>query len=174
MLVVGDVTADELRPLAEHAYGGIPPAPPPARWRPASRRNMPSVASASADPRVRQPSLMRSYLAPSLPRRAGARLRADGAGRDPGGRRHQPALSQDGHRAGAGDRRRLPLSRGLLDQTCFRIYLSPRPGIDLDAVEAGLDAELERLLRDGVEPDECHARSGACWPRRSMLGISLE
>jgi zinc protease len=155
LVVAGDITADELRPLAEKTYGQIPARPVPQRRRLAEPPQHAERRISLADPRVRQPSLVRSYLAPSY---ASA------------GAEHAYPLAVLAEILGGGGTsrlyRRLVIELGLatgvgcyyyatcLDQTTFRIYASPRPGIELDALETALDAELEALLRDGVAAEE--------------------
>ena len=100
-----------------------------------------------ADPRVRQPSLVRSYLAPSY---ASA------------GSEHAYALAVLAELLGSGCTsrlyRRLVVELGVatgvgcyyyatcLDPTTFRIYASPRPDVELDTLEAALDATPARAV----------------------------
>jgi zinc protease len=155
LVVAGDVTAEELRPLAEASYGRVPARPLPERRRLAEPPQHAERRLSLSDPRVRQPSLIRSYLAPSL---------------SSAGREHAYPLSVLAELLGGGTtsrlHRRLLVEQGLaagamchyqammLDPTTFRIYATPRPGVDLDALEAGLDGEIARLLEGGVAADE--------------------
>ena len=155
LVVAGDITADELRPLAERTYGQVPARPVPKRRRLAEPPQTAERRVSLADPRVRQPSLVRSYLAPSYA--------------SPGSE-HSYALAVLAELMGSGGTsrlyRRLVIELGVatgvgcyyyatcLDPTTFRIYASPRPDVELDTLEAALDAELEILLRDGVEATE--------------------
>jgi zinc protease len=155
LVVVGDVTMDELRPLAEQYYGGIPARALPERWRPAEPPQHAERRVVLADPRVRQPSLIRSYLAPSYCSQ---------------GAEHAAPLEVLAELLGGGETsrlyRRLVVERALAvaagasysplmrDGSTLRVFASPREGVDLDTLEAALDAELERLLRDGVADDE--------------------
>ncbi|MEX0759647.1 MAG: insulinase family protein, partial [Tistlia sp.] len=41
-----------------------------------------------------------------------------------------------------------------LDGSSFSFWVSPRPGIEVEAVEAALLAEIDRLLEEGVEAGE--------------------
>ncbi|MFO1069196.1 MAG: pitrilysin family protein [Geminicoccaceae bacterium] len=155
LVVCGDVTADELRPLAEQKYGGIAARPVPERQRLAEPPQHAERRIALSDERVRQPNLIRSYLAPSY---ASA------------GREHTYALSVLGEALGGGASsrlyRRLVVELGLaagagtyynaatLDLSSFRIYATPRPGAELDALEAALDAEIAAVLADGIDAAE--------------------
>ena len=66
LIVAGDIDAAELRPLAEKYYGVIPARPVPERQRLAEPPQQAAREIDLADPRVQQPSLIRSYLAPSF------------------------------------------------------------------------------------------------------------
>jgi zinc protease len=155
LVVAGDVTADELRPLAAAAYGKIPARPLPERRRLVEPPQHAERRITLADPRVHQPSLVRSYLAPSS---------------SSPGREHADPLAVLAELLGGGTtsrlHRRLVVEQGLaasamchyqqlmLDGSTLRIYLSPRPGVDLDPLEAAVDAELARLLDEGVDAEE--------------------
>jgi zinc protease len=67
LVIAGDVTADEIRPMIEAAYGKIPPQPgiPVQRIRPQEPPPAALRAVTLADPRVEQPSVRRYFLVPS-------------------------------------------------------------------------------------------------------------
>ena len=65
LVVAGDVTAAELRPLAEQSYGKIAARHVPPRRRLAEPPQHAERRVTLHHERVRQPTLMRSYLAPS-------------------------------------------------------------------------------------------------------------
>ena len=65
LVVAGDITAERLKPLAEKTYGKIPSFPAVDRNRPSEPKQTASRRVMLKDARVRQPSLSRSYLAPS-------------------------------------------------------------------------------------------------------------
>ena len=100
VVIAGDVTAEEVRPLVEKTYGKVakrtdigprqrPQEPPPAAVRQVTL----------ADPRVAQPSMQRSYLVPSSTTAKERPVRG-ARGARPGARqrRDQPALSRPRHR----------------------------------------------------------------------------
>ena len=155
VVISGDVTLDEVRPLAEKHYGALPRRAVPERLRPQEPVQMAPRRVTLQSPRVRQPSISISYLAPSFNRG------------DPGESYALQVLSEI---LGGGSVSRLYLSlvveQGLaaaagsgyggddLDLSTFTFYGSPRPGTDLDLVEAALRAEIEKLLKDGVTEAE--------------------
>jgi zinc protease len=155
LVVAGDVTAAELRPLAERTYGRIPARPVPPRRRTVEPPQHAERRVTLHHERVRQPSLVRSYLAPSFHSEGAEHahaleLLAEILGGGGTSRLFRAVVVEQGLAAGAGS-----FYRGsALDQTTLRIYASPRPGIEMIALEAAVDSEVERLLRDGVTAAE--------------------
>jgi zinc protease len=155
LIVAGDIDAAELRPLAEKYYGVIPARPVPERHRLAEPPQDAAREVDLADPRVQQPSLIRSYLAPSF---------------SAGETQHAYALEVLAEILGGTSTSRLYRSlvieqklatsagayyRGTaLDLTTFRLYGSPRPGVSLDQLEAAFDAELARLKSEPITPED--------------------
>ena len=149
------MTVDQVRPLAEKYYGAVPARDLPARieWR------EPPAAAAQritlADPQVRQPSWSRRYRAPGYvygesEHAYPLEVLADILGGGTTSRIYRSLVVEQKIAAGAGawyD----PTSRG---PTSFGFYGTPLPGGDLEAVEAAIDGEIEKLLRDGVSEDE--------------------
>jgi zinc protease len=107
------------------------------------------------DGAVRQPSVIRHYLAPS--RVAGARehavplvVLAQVLGGGATGRLYR-ALVLDGGVASSAGAWYDDMS---VDPSAFSLSASPKPGGDVAAVEAALDRVIATVLRDGVEPAE--------------------
>jgi zinc protease len=155
LVVAGDTTAEELRPLAERTYGRIPARDLPPRQRVVEPPQHAARRITLHHERVRQPSLVRSYLAPSF-----ASV----------GREHAYALEVLSEILGGGGTsrlfRRIVVEQGLaagagcfyrgtsLDATSFRVYASPRPGGDMPALEAAVEEEIARVVADGVTEQE--------------------
>ncbi|MEZ5824595.1 MAG: pitrilysin family protein [Geminicoccaceae bacterium] len=155
LVVAGDITAEELAPIAERTYGKIEPREIPERVRVNEPPQLAERRIEMRDGRVRQPSFVRSYLAPNL-----------------GGDDHKSAYALEvlAELFGTGGTSRLyrslvvekPLASGIgayyrgtsLDPTTFRIYASPRPGVALEDLEKAVDEEIERLLADGIDEAE--------------------
>ncbi|MFQ5955888.1 MAG: M16 family metallopeptidase, partial [Kiloniellales bacterium] len=149
LVVAGDVTADQVRPLAETHYGAIPARELPPRVRPTEPAHHAPRRVVLQSPRVRQPSWIRSYLAPSY--RIGAT-------------EHVYALEVLAEILGGGATSRL--YRGLvveqalavsawahyspdsLDLADLGVSLTPRPGGPADASLEKLEAAFEDLLAD--------------------------
>ena len=137
LVVAGDVTAAELRPLAEQSYGKIAARHVPPRRRLAEPPQHAERRITLHHERVRQPTMMRSYLAPSYAS---------------GGREHGYALELLAEILGGGGTSRLfrevvverSLAAGAgcfyrgtgLDGATFRIYASTRQRLVAEAVYA--------------------------------------
>lgn len=154
LVVAGDVTPAELKRLAEKHYGMIPMRPVPPRVRPQEPPQLAARRLSMTDARVAQPSLRRSYLAPS--RTAGEKQHAVSLSvlaeilNAPTGRLHNALVKGDGPAASAG----AWYSSTSLDPTTFSFGASPKPGRKLDEVEAGLDRVIAAILADGVTAEE--------------------
>lgn len=151
LIVAGDVDPDTVRQLAETHYGPIPARAVPARVRPAEPPPQAARRVALRDPRVRQPSLSRLYLAPSARRGDSAQalplaVLADIIGGDTG-RLYRALVVERGLAVGVG----VSYDPDAFDLTSFSVQASPRPGVTLEALEAALDAEIAALLREGVD-----------------------
>ncbi|MDH3660667.1 MAG: insulinase family protein [Alphaproteobacteria bacterium] len=155
LLVAGDIDAEELRPLAEKYYGVIPAREIPERVR---VKEPPQAAARSLtlrDARVRQPSWLRSYLAPSFASGETEHaypltVLAEILGGTSTSRLYRSLVIDQKIATSAG-----AYYRGsALDLATFRIYASPKPGVDMDQLEAAVDAELERLRDEPITADE--------------------
>lgn len=174
LIVAGDVTGAEVRALAEKHYGPIAARPVPARTRIAEpRQNAPRrVVLESAQ--VRQPSLSINYLAPSYNTAQGRAAYAlqvleEILGGGATSRLYRALVVEQGLAASAG----AGYDPTAVDFSDFTFYVSPRPGIEIDAVEAALRAEIAKLLERGVTDDEVAAaqarlRASAVYARDSL------
>jgi len=156
VVVAGDVTADEVRALAQDTYGKVPrvadvgPRLRPQEPEPAAVRHV-----LLADARVAQPSLQRAYLVPSehskKPHEAEALdLLAHILGSGANSRLYR-SLVEDRKlavNAGAG------YSGTAVDATRFSVYATPRPGVSLPDLEAGIDGVIADIADKGVTDEE--------------------
>lgn len=151
VIVAGDVTPDEVFALAEEHFGPIPanPAVEP-RNRPEEPPHMAPRRMVFEDPRVAQPYVLRSYLAPE---------------RDPGDQEEAAALfllaeilggSQTSVLAEAmqfGSETALYAGAGYgptsLDDTTFSVIAVPKPGVSLEDIEAEMDGVIQAFLDEG-------------------------
>ncbi|UXU75830.1 MULTISPECIES: M16 family metallopeptidase [unclassified Paracoccus (in: a-proteobacteria)] len=156
LIVAGDVTAQQVQDLAQQYYGPIPPKPGATRKpRPQEPVQYSPRRIQRSDPRVAQPVMTRTVIAPE---------------RNPGDQRTAAALSVLAELL-AGSAQTSVLARELVltgkalyvdaaydglsvDPTTFGLSLVPAPGVDNAEAEAALDAALNRFLKDGPDPAE--------------------
>lgn len=155
LVVVGDVTMDEVLPMAERTYGRVRARALPERvdWRePGSQVDARLTLS---DPKVTNPSWARRYLAPSYMAGASEHAYALQVLREilSGGasaRLYASLVVERGIAASAGawydPNRRGPGS--------FGFFASPRPGVAPATVEAAVEDQIATLLAEGVSADE--------------------
>ena len=156
LVVAGDVQPDEVRELAQKYYGAIPANPDlPERARAQEPRQMAERRVVFEDPRVAQPYVSRSYLAPE---------------RDSGAQDKAAALSLLAEILGGGTTSLLAEAlqfdrkvavqtgayyRGLsLDDTTFNLLVVPAAGVTLQQAEEAMDEVLAQFLKDGVDPEQ--------------------
>jgi zinc protease len=156
LIVAGDITADEVKAMAEQTYGKVAPVTEIGpRHRPQEPAQVAPRHVTLADPRVEQPSLQRSYLVPSA------------ATAKPG---ESEALDVLGHILGSGTNSRLYralvvereiavnaggwYSGSALDPTRLAVYASPKPGVSLPQLEDAIDDVIADVVAKGVAADE--------------------
>lgn len=155
LVVAGDVNPDEVKALAEEWYGPVAPSEGITdRTRPQEPPQTAARRMTYVDPRVSQPYLIRSYLAPE---------------RDPGAQQDAAALTVLAELLG-GSANTSVLGRKLqfdsqtavyaaayygglsLDDTTFGLVMVPRPGVSLAEGEAALDRAVTEFMAEGVDP----------------------
>ena len=156
VVVAGDVTAEEVKAIAQDTYAKVAPNPALGpRHRPQEPPQVAERHVTLADPQVAQPSLQRTYLVPSST-----------TGK-PG---ESEALEVLTHIIGTGTTSRLYRSlvvdRALavsagswyagsaLDETRLSVYASPKPDVSLQQLENAIDAVIDEIIAKGVTPEE--------------------
>jgi len=156
LVVAGDVTPDEVRALAEKYYGAIPANPDlPERARPQEPRQMAERRLIFRDPRVAQPYVSRSYLAPE---------------RDSGAQETAAALSLladilgDGTTSVLAEKLQFDTQQAVqtgayysglsLDDTTFTLVVVPSAGVSLQQAEDAMDQVLKDFLATGVDEEQ--------------------
>ncbi len=155
LVVAGDVTAAEVKPLAEKYYGKLAAGPLPSRDRPSEPPHVASQRISLADARVRQPNWRRMYLAPShvygdksqtYALEVGAEILGGGATS-----RLNRELVVEGEKAvsaGAG------YDDSPFGPTTFTVSAAPQQGVSLDEIEKLVEAEVAKIVTDGVTAEE--------------------
>jgi zinc protease len=155
LVISGDVTMEQVKPLAEKYYGPIPAKPLPERvkWY-----EPPLKAERHVEmkhPRVRQPAWSRRFIAP---------------GSTFGATEHAEALQVLSEILSGGATSRLYKTLVVEDKTAievgawydgdgrgpgtFGFYVSPPSGGDVNASAAAVDAQIKKLVENGVTQDE--------------------
>lgn len=156
LVVAGDVDHDDVVRLAQETYGAVAPTgEKPARKRPREPEPVAARRVGVADPKVEQDELDRLYLAPSQISgdRAVARaldVLAQVLGGGATARLHRKLVMDDGPAVSAD----AYYYSGMLDDSFFGFHAVPREGTSLEALEAALDGEIARLIKDGVTEEE--------------------
>ena len=153
LIVAGDITAAELKPLAEKYYGTIPRRDIAPRKRLVEPPQIAARRVTLKSLQVREPQMSRVYLAPAAdsgaPSRALDVLENTLAGGTTG-RLYKKLVVED----------KLAVSVSAnyegdaIAYGTFNFAAQPAQGIALEKVEAALDAEIDRLLKDGVTDEE--------------------
>ncbi|WP_380055643.1 M16 family metallopeptidase [Falsihalocynthiibacter sp. SS001] len=157
LIVAGDVQPDEVIALAEKYYGVLEPTVDlPERVRPQEPPQRSERRLTYSDPRVAQPYVMRTYLAPE---------------RSSGEQEEAAALTMLAQLLG-GNGATSVLGRKLqfetqnaiyasafydgtaLDKTTFGFVMVPVPGVSLEDAEQLLDGAIAEFLEEGVDADQ--------------------
>jgi len=180
LIVAGDVEPDEVLALAEQYYGPIPAEPNlPERFRTQEPPQSAERRMVYEDPRVAQPYVTRTYLAPE--RDSGAQedaaaltYLAELLGGSPFTSALGVALQFDTNTAvftGAS------YSGVNLDDTLFGLTVVPAAGVGLQEAEDAMDAAVAKFLEDGIDPDRMEAlrsqlKAGEIFARDNVGGIA--
>jgi zinc protease len=156
LVIAGDVTADQVRTLADATYGKVPRV---AEIKPRLRPREPAQEAARtvtlADPRVTQPSVTRYYLVPSSTTAAPGESEALDVlahilGRGASSRLYRTLVVDKGIAVSAG----ASYSGTAVDDTRLSVYGTPKPGTTLPQIEEAIDAVLAEAIADGVTTEE--------------------
>ncbi len=180
LIVAGDVEPDAVRAFAEEHFGPIPPNPDlPERVRPGEPPQLAARNVTFSDPRVSQPYVVRTYLAPQ--RKAEAQQSAAAltylaellGGSGPTslmGRvlqfEEKTALYSSAFYDGMS-----------LDPTTFGLIVMPVPGRTLAEAEADMDRMIARFLEEGVDEAaferlKVQLRAGEIYKRDRLQGLA--
>ncbi|MFX0541621.1 M16 family metallopeptidase [Roseovarius sp. S4756] len=156
VVVAGDVAPEDVLAMAKEHYGAIPANPDlPERMRPEEPRQMAARRLTMEDPRVPQPYITRTYLAPE---------------RDSGDQDKAAALTVLAEILGGGTTslmaEKLQFDAQIavqsaawydgvsLDETTFTLLVVPVPGVTLPEAEAAMDDVLQGFMKNGVDADQ--------------------
>lgn len=155
LVVSGDISAAELRPLAETYYGSIPARAVPPRIRVTEPPITAERRVTLRDPEVQQPTLTRSWIAPSYRTAAGneayalqvlAEIMSGGSD----SRLYRSLVVERKIATSAW----LGYGASAWDNTEVSAGAIPAPGHGIRDVEAALEEQVAALLQDGVTEAE--------------------
>lgn len=181
LVVAGDVTAEEVRELAEQYYGGIVPSglvDGERKWRPVAPLSE-TVELEHRDPKVRQPVWYRYYDGTSLRRDRDFALALE-VGLQVLGGGNTSLLFQ---RIVEDQKIAVNVGSGvysfLHDVGPSLIYATPSPGVELDTLEAAVMAEIAVILEEGfadadVERVKNKMAATAIYQRDSQSAMARE
>jgi zinc protease len=155
LVIAGDVTAADVRPLAEKYYGPIARREVPERARPLEPPHRHTRTVVYKDARVDQPSWARLFLAPSYNRGEtkhayALQILSEILGGGSTSRLYQEIVVRQKLAAAAGS----GYSPSNLDYGAFYLYASPRNGVEIAALQKAIEAEVAKLLEKGVTAEE--------------------
>ncbi|EWY36861.1 zinc protease [Skermanella stibiiresistens SB22] len=179
LVIAGDVTVDQVRPLAEKYFGPIAPRPVPARVRVEEPPFGAERRVILRDAEVRQPSLRRLYGAPSYNRGKTAQayplqVLSEIVGGGATSRLYRSLVVEQRLATAAGT----GYSPDAFDMSVFGAYVSPNPGVDMDKLEAALVEQLEKVVNEGVtaaevETAKTRMEREAIFARDSLRGPAM-
>jgi len=180
LVVAGDVHPDEVIALARETYGPIPREPDlPERVRPQEPPQTAERRLVYEDPRVSQPYLTRSYIAPE--RDSGAQEKAAALtylaellGGSPFTSALGVALQFDSQTAVYTSAYYNGRSR---DDTTFGLTVVPEQGVTLQKAEDAMDAAIADFLETGIEADRMERlhtqlRASEVYARDDVQGLA--
>ncbi|MEQ5776570.1 insulinase family protein [Thalassospira sp. NFXS8] len=178
LVVAGDITMDELKPMAEKYYGSIKGHDVPKRVRVKEPTQHAPRKVTLTDARVGQPSMSRYYLAPSYntehaDQAAPLEVFSEILGSGTTSRLYKSLVIDQKLATSAGSF----YDPVAMDLSTFGFYAVPRDGVEMADLEAALDDELAKTLKDGItqkELDEARQRllDSAVFARDSLSGAA--
>ncbi len=180
LVVAGDVTPEQVKALAKEHYGPLKPsAHIKKRNRPQDPPQLSPRRLSFSDPRVRQPYVIRTYLAPT---------RGSGSAKEAAALTYlSELLGGSGLSSVFGQelqlKQKIVVSSGAfydgisLDPDLFGMYVVPVPGVTLEEAEKALDDVLALFLETGPDLDHldrirAQIRANEIYARDSQHGMA--
>jgi zinc protease len=180
LVVAGDVDPDEVHSLAKQYYGVLEPTLGlEARARPVEPPHRSERRMTYSDPRVAQPYLIRTYLAPE--RNTGAQTEAAALVM------LAEILGGNGATSVLGKKLQFETQNAIyasafydgmsLDQTTFGLVMIPVPGVELETAEGLLDGAIAEFLTEGVDGEQLQRikmqlRAGLIYGEDDVAGLA--
>jgi zinc protease len=179
LVVAGDVAPEDVEALAEKHFGPLEASGRPRDPRPQEPPQLAPRRLVMEDARVRQPYVLRQYLAPV--RRSGDQTDAAAlamlsevlGGSGVTSRLGKALQVEQGMAISAG----AYYSASSMDPSAFGVYAVPAAGVALDDLEAAMDAVIATLASDGPTADElararAAVRASEIYAQDSQMGLA--
>ena len=155
LVVAGDITMDQLKPLAEKYYGAIPAGDVATRHRVKEPTQHAPRKVTLTDPRVGQASMSRYYLAPSYnsanaDQAAPLEVLSEILGSGTTSRFFRSLVVDQSIATSAGTF----YDPVAVDLASFGLYAVPRDGVELPDLEKAVDVEIAKVAENGVTEEE--------------------
>lgn len=153
LVVAGDITAAELKPIADRTYGKVAARSVPLRNRATEPAQDAARRVTVTDERAEQPEWERTYHAPN---ESDAQLSAsidvlsEVLGGSATSRLYKDLVTGKALAAGVS----ASYNSTRVEDGEFSLSATPRPGVTIAALETAVDAELADLLKNGVTADD--------------------
>lgn len=154
VIIAGDVTAEEVKPLVQKHFGAIASKPVPSRQRPASPPVGSERRAVMRDPQVREPVLYIAYRAPGahldLPASFAMQVLVEIMSGGASSRLYRSLVVEQKLATSVS----LSYSPFSLDMSSVQLQAIPAPETSLEDLELAALGEIEKLAASGVTEEE--------------------
>ncbi|MAE50785.1 MAG: peptidase M16 [Micavibrio sp.] len=178
LVVSGDVTAEAVFDLAKKIYGPLEKVEVPERKRTVSPPLVGKKLLTYSHSSIRQPVYQRRFRAPGYRQNKDHALALqvleDIFGSGPTSRLYKSLVIDQKLATSAG----LNYSAASWGESSISLYATPAPGITMEQIEQAVEAEITKLVRDGVSEDELNdslnrMQAEAIYARDSLTGPAM-
>lgn len=179
LVVSGDVMADDVFDMARKAYGDLEKSEKlPKRERTLSPPLVGTKTLTFSDQTIRQPVYQRIFRAPSFrenkEQSLALQVLEDIIGSGSTSRLYKSLVIEQKLATSAG----LSYNGAAWDDGTIAVYASPAEGVSMDRLQAAIDAELKKLIDDGVSDAELkdsltRLQAEAIYARDSLSGPAM-
>lgn len=178
LVVSGDITAEELKPLVEEIYAPLAAKDLPPRARPHVPPAPAAVQLDLYDPNIHQPVFQMTYLAPANAKKKkdslALQVLEEVMGGGPTTRLYDSLVVKQKKAVSVG----LGYDGTALDYGTIGLYGTPAEGVSLETLHSLMRAEIDKVIQDGVtktETDEAIKRlqEAATYARDSLSGPAM-
>ncbi len=178
LVVSGDVTGEHVLTLAQEIYGTFEQRPVPERKRVKSFDKPAEPFVTVSHPAVRQPTIQRSFIVPSYRQNPldslALQVLEEIVGASSTSRLYKALVIDQKLASGAG----LSYRGNAWDSAELTIYAQPLPGITHDFLETAMNAELQKIAKEGISEEELKSaisrlQNQAIYARDSLTGPAM-